>query len=138
MHALHCGLCAVPTAILQGTSASITECTLQSNTAVASGGALFVAGRSGSVAQTSTTIALLSNSLLLQNTAVSGGAVACDVDASVALTSCSIVNNIAVTEVTVTLLHLTTNMHSRCTDVVGEAVVEMLMLQSAHMLWLIA
>jgi hypothetical protein len=98
-----CDLYVVNTTTPQGASATITECTLQSNTAIASGGALFVAGRSGSVSQTSTTVTNLSNSLLLHNTAVSGGAVACDVDANVALTSCTIGNNSAVTEVSVTL-----------------------------------
>jgi hypothetical protein len=104
-------LYAVNTSTPQGASASITVCTLQSNIAVASGGALFVAGRSGSVSQTSTTVTQLSNSLLLHNTAVSGGAVACDVDASVALTSCSIANNTAVTEVSVTLSNLHVNIN---------------------------
>jgi hypothetical protein len=102
-------MCTINTASLQGTSATITGCTLQSNTAVASGGALFVAGRSGSVSQTSATVTLLSNSLLLHNNAVSGGAVSCDVDANVALTSCSIGNNTAVSEVSVTHLHIITD-----------------------------
>jgi hypothetical protein len=119
---IHLVLHASNTASLQGTSATITDCVLQSNNAVASGGALFVAGRSGSVSQTSIAVTLLSNSLLIRNTALSGGAVACDVDAGVVLTSCSIENNTAVTEVSVTLLHVTTE-HNRtqsemnCTDV---------------------
>jgi hypothetical protein len=104
-----CVVYTVNTTTPQGASASITECTLQSNTAIASGGALFVAGRSGSVSQTSTSVTQLSNSLLLHNTAVSGGAVACDVDANVALTSCSVGKNTAVTEVSVTLLHSSTD-----------------------------
>jgi predicted outer membrane repeat protein len=87
----------------------LDSCVLSDNTAVQSGGSILIAAavvqpaavRTGAaLAKQQTTAATTLNSCTLTgNTAASGGAVACAVDANVAMTECLVYNNTAVTDV---------------------------------------
>jgi hypothetical protein len=93
---------------IQG-AAVLDNCVLSDNTAVQSGGSMLVAAavvqpaavRADGVLtrQQATAATTLSNCTLHGNTAASGGAVACAVDANVAMTECLVYNNTAVTDV---------------------------------------
>jgi hypothetical protein len=87
----------------------LDSCVLSGNTAVQTGGSILVAAAvvqpaavrtSGAPArQQATAATTLSNCTLYGNSAASGGAVACAVDANVAMTECLVYNNTAVTDV---------------------------------------
>jgi hypothetical protein len=93
---------------IQG-AAILDGCVLSGNTAVQTGGSILVAAavvqpaavRADGVLtrQQATAATTLSNCTLHGNTAASGGAVACAVDANVAMTECLVYNNTAVTDV---------------------------------------
>jgi hypothetical protein len=90
-------------------AAILDGCVLSDNTAVQSGGSILVAAAvvqpaavrvGGAPArQQATAATILNNCTLNSNSAASGGAVACAVDANVALTGCLVYNNTAVTDV---------------------------------------
>jgi predicted outer membrane repeat protein len=90
-------------------AAILHDCVLSDNTAVQSGGSLLVAAVvvqpaavrvGGALAkQRVATATTLSSCILSGNTAASGGAIACAVDADVTMTQCLVHTNTAVTDV---------------------------------------
>jgi predicted outer membrane repeat protein len=89
----------------------LDSCVFSGNTAAQTGGSILVAATvvqpaavrtSGALARQQATAATTLNSCTLNsNTAGSGGAVACAVDANVAMTECLVYNNTAVTDVSI-------------------------------------